>query len=723
MAERSRLVEYKKDECIYREGDLAEALYIVASGRLRVFTVIDGKEHRYAVLHNGDTFGEISLLTGENHSATVEALNDTLVLQLQKQDFDELIARLPSLVLYLSRLLSRRLRAKGQLEGAGEATVVAIYSAAKGVGRTLFAVALATSLRRETNRPVVVVDFSTPEGEMNRAFGTPQRARILPVSLGSLWSEEFLEHEVLAHPLGFSFLYAGQLSADQDREHLVAPLVSGLAKRYSYILMDLPVEVDATVLKSLTQADLIYLVSDCTKANLTRTNALMRRVHEAVRSMDERVKVVLNLMERTGERMNPSDVVHLLGHRVDFILPHIESSRGELTTEELARLLESRASPYAITVRRIARELGGLLVGLALGSGAALGLAHIGVLKVLEREKVPVDLVAGSSVGALIAALWASGKSAEELEQLAMRFKNPWAVRTLFVLDFGIPLFSIGIGIAAGVLSGMLAGFWTGLLFGLLVGVSVGIVFGPLAGGPIQGARITEFLQRALGEKSFEETWIPLKVIASNPVAREEIVFDSGRIRDAVRASISIPGIFKPVRVMGKVCLDGGVANPVPVSVLKHAGAQRVIAVNVFPATSELIAYAQELQQKRAQREALLASRNLVVRLLTLLRRELLRSMSPLVFDVIMRSMQSMEYQIAEVACHEADLTLRPSIPGSHWLEFYHPEKFIQRGEEEALRHLPNLKQLVGLVEQAEAPSLTTRPEPSTIPPRWPLTS
>jgi len=67
---------------------------------------------------------------------------------------------------------------------------------------------------------------------------------------------------------------------------------------------------------------------------------------------------------------------------------------------------------------------------------------------------------------------------------------------------------------------------------------------------------------------------------------------------------------------------------------------------------------------------------------------------SPLVFDVIMRSMQSMEYQIAEVACREADITLRPTVPGSHWLEFFSPEKFIRRGEQVALRHLPELKRI-----------------------------
>ena len=164
VAERSRLVEYKKGERIYHEGDRADAFYVVTSGRLQVFTLIDGQKHLLSVLHNGDTLGEISLLTGEVHSATVEALNDTLILQLEKQDFDELINRIPSLVLYLSRLLSKRLRTRQQVGGTAEAMMVAIYSAAKGVGRTLFAVTLATALRRETGRDVLLIDLSTLDG-------------------------------------------------------------------------------------------------------------------------------------------------------------------------------------------------------------------------------------------------------------------------------------------------------------------------------------------------------------------------------------------------------------------------------------------------------------------------------------------------------------------------------------------------------------------------------
>lgn len=722
ISEHSRLVEYKKGEVIYQEGQRADAFYIVASGRLQIFTMINGQKQRYTVLHNGDTFGEISLLTGESHSATVEALNDTLVLQLEKPAFEELINRIPSLVLHLSRLLSKRLRTKEQPAEAGEATIVAIYSAARGVGQTLFTVALAAALRRETNKDVVIVDFSTPEGEVNRFLGLPPQVRTLPLAPVSPWAAEVLEQDVRAHPLGFHFLYAGPATAGEEGGSVVAPLLSALTKHYQYILLDVSLDVNPTVLKALTQADLVYMVTSSSKDTVIRTSALMRQLRESISQKEEQIKVVLNLLECPGERMTSSEVTQCLGRPINHLLPDLGQPMGRITTDDLSTLLDARQAPYTLTVRRIARELGGILVGLALGSGAALGLAHIGVLKVLEREKIPIDIIAGSSVGALIGGLWASGVSADELEQMALRFKNVWDIRRMFIFDLSLPAVSLVIGAFVGIAMAAMAGFWAGFLFGLMVCVLLGLIMGPLVGGPIQGAQLTAKLESDFRGKTFEETWLPLKIVAADPIAREEVIFDSGSIADAVRASVSIPGIFKPVTRFGKLCLDGGVVNPIPVSVLKRSGATRVIAVNVFPPTAEILAHRQDLQRRRAEWEAQLASRSFPVRLLVHFKREIIRSMSPLVFDVIVRSMQSMEYQIAEIACRNADLTLRPTLAGSHWLEFYNPEKFIQRGEEEALRHLPNLKRLVGVTDypvarpaQPGLTSLTTPPEPGTI--------
>ena len=694
IAELTRLVEYKKGEYIYREGEPAEAFSIIITGRLRVFSMSDGKEKTLAILHNGDSFGEISLLTGETHSATIEALNDTLILQLAKKDFDDVINRIPSLVLYLSRLLSKRLRTQGHPAEFSDATIIAIYSAAKGVGRTCLTISLASTLRRETGHPVVVVNFSGPDGGQTQLYGTTGSAQTLRMTVLDGATDDSISASLFEHPLGFSVLVGRELFLEPRGPETIAPLLNLLTNRFRYILIDLPVEVTPPVLKALTQSDLVYVVTDPQREHVIRTNALLHQLRSSIGSLDRRVKLVLNLLQAPSEvPVNQAELMQQLGEPVAFTLPYVASLSEQLATEELARLLESRTSPYGVMIRHMARELGGLLVGLALGSGAALGLAHIGVLKVIEREKIPIDVIAGSSIGALVGGLWASGHSADDLEQMALRFKK-WDIRKLFMLDLGLPAFSLILGAVVGIAIGWLVEFWTGLLFGSMVTLVFGLTFGPLVGGPIHGARLMAKLQEDFAGKTFEDTWLPLKIVAANPLAREEVVFESGSLVDAVRASVSIPGIFKPVIRGGKVCLDGGVVNPVPVSVLKRAGVKHVIAVNVFPTTAEITAHLQQIQQRRVERDAQLASRSLPVRLMLRIRQELLRSLSPLVFDVIMRSMQSMEYQIAEVGCRDADFTLRPTVPGSHWLEFFSPEKFIRRGEEVTLQYLPELKRI-----------------------------
>src|SRR3989338_6247353 len=537
IADQTRLVEYKKGECIYREGEAADAFYIVSAGRLRVFSQTNGLERTFTVLHNGDSFGEISLLTGENHSATVQALNDSLVLRLEKKDFDHVINRIPSLVLHLSRLLSRRLRTKERGGEFSEATIVSVYSAVKGVGCTCFAVGLAANLRRETGQSVVIVDLGGSASSRAWLYGAAEPLQTPRMLDDTASLEERIEAGLSTHPLGLGVLFAGDLLFDAAGEQVIAPLLSALINRFTYVLVDLPAEVNPSVMNALTQSDVIYVVTDANKEHVVRTHDLIHQVRSSVGEAEQRIKVVLNPWsaqpsERVGlftltptfqETLSVVEVSQLLGQTVQFALPYVPSESGRLTMEEFARLLESRGSPYSVTVRYIARELGGLLIGLALGSGAALGLAHIGVLKVIERERIPVDIIAGSSIGALVAGLWGCGRSAGDLERLALQFKNPWDIRKLFVFDLGIPIFSVLVGLAAGILVGWLAEFWTGLLFGFMVSMAIGMILGPLSGGPIQGARLMAKLEEDFGGKTLEETWLPLKIIASNPMAREEV--------------------------------------------------------------------------------------------------------------------------------------------------------------------------------------------------------
>jgi len=171
-------------------------------------------------------------------------------------------------------------------------------------------------------------------------------------------------------------------------------------------------------------------------------------------------------------------------------------------------------------------------IGLALGGGFARGLAHIGVLKVLEQEKIPVNFIAGTSVGALIGAVYASGVCPKEMEEIAglIRFRNfaRWTVSRL---------------------------------------------------GFASNDRMGGMLQRCLKVKTFEELRVPLAVIATDFVSGEPVVFRSGELIGPVRASCAYPGMFLPVTLNGRTLVDGMLAYSVPTTPLREMGAERVLAV------------------------------------------------------------------------------------------------------------------------------------------------
>ena len=174
------------------------------------------------------------------------------------------------------------------------------------------------------------------------------------------------------------------------------------------------------------------------------------------------------------------------------------------------------------------------VIGVALGGGFARGIAHIGVLKVLEQEGVPVRLVAGTSVGALIGASYCSGLSIAEMEELAHRTRFTSFAR------------------------------WTLSRYGFA-----------------SSDRMTSFLNRTLKVKTFEELRIPLGVTATDFNTGEGVLFHSGQIIDPVRASCAYPGIFLPVNLGGRYLVDGMLSHPVPTRPLREMGADRVLAVHL----------------------------------------------------------------------------------------------------------------------------------------------
>jgi NTE family protein len=451
-----------------------------------------------------------------------------------------------------------------------------------------------------------------------------------------------LQDIVVRSPLGYDRLNL-DLVGDEREIPLIAPIFGHLVKQYDYVICDLPNEVSASVFACLVQSDKVFVISKYDDEHLYRTRLLLEdfRSHATPRELEVRV-----ILTAVGEASAPyvEEGERKVGQPISYLLRWIPETEVVEAVDGTPYVIRQPMSPYSLVVRRMARELGNVLVGLALGTGGARGLAHIGVIRVLEREGIAIDMVAGSSMGSLIAAAWAVGKSADEMEEIAKQIRSK---RTfLKLLD---PMFP--------------------------------------GAGVFRGIKVYNFLHSIVNGLTFADTLIPLKIVASDLNTLEEVVYEDGKLIDAIRASITIPGIFRPVVNNGHTLIDGGITDPVPVQVLAWAGVSKIIAVNTIPNVDEM------KQRERNRYELSAASRKE--------RTGVLHETGPVVetptsiINIYMRSMHAMQSRMAEMACKNADVVIRPLLAGSVWYDFYHPERYIRCGEEAAQAVLPQLKELV----------------------------
>lgn len=173
-------------------------------------------------------------------------------------------------------------------------------------------------------------------------------------------------------------------------------------------------------------------------------------------------------------------------------------------------------------------------VGLALGGGAVLGAAHIGVLKALEEQEIAITHIAGTSIGSLVAALFAFNKTADEIREIALELK--W----MNISDVSISKFAL-----------------------------------------LSNEKLGEIITEQIGEQNIEDADIPLAIISTNISTGEKVVLDKGPVSKAVMASSCIPGLFEPVEIEGDLLVDGGIVENVPINSVKDLGADYILGVDL----------------------------------------------------------------------------------------------------------------------------------------------
>jgi NTE family protein len=277
-------------------------------------------------------------------------------------------------------------------------------------------------------------------------------------------------------------------------------------------------------------------------------------------------------------------------------------------------------------IDRAARRIAQRLVGLALSSGGARGIAHIGVLRVLEEEGIPIDIMSGTSAGSLFGALYAAGLSLDEITAFALGMKDRVALSGR-LWDFNLPPRS----------------------------------------GLIRGQRALDYIDKTLGHRTFADLRIPFYIVAADIISGEEVIFDSGSVAEAVRASISIIGIFSPASVGGRYLIDGGAVNPVPTDILAQKGADIIIASSVISGLEE---------QARRQRE----------------RKE---ESSPNFLGVVVNMMGIMEREIIKTKMMPMDVIINPRVGIYSSMEYDKAAEFIRLGEEAAQEEIGRIKELI----------------------------
>ncbi|HEX2769602.1 MAG TPA: patatin-like phospholipase family protein [Geobacteraceae bacterium] len=254
-------------------------------------------------------------------------------------------------------------------------------------------------------------------------------------------------------------------------------------------------------------------------------------------------------------------------------------------------------------------------VAVILGAGASRGFAHIGVLKILESNGIPIHMIGGTSAGSFVGSLYAYGFNAFQIQKIAL------SIEKSDIIDMTVP-----------------------------------------DNGFIKGDNLEEYVNRLVLNTPIEKLRIPFYAVATSLPDGQEVAFGKGNTGKAVRASCSIPGVFRPAKIEGKMYVDGGVVSPVAVDAARRYGADIVIAVDI---SSDLEA---------GQPESTI--------------------------DTILQSINIMYSKLAAIQTVRADIVIRPRVGKIGSSEFEKRHEAIMEGEKAALASLPEIRKILAGISQ-----------------------
>jgi lysophospholipid hydrolase len=554
-------VHLDRGATLFRRGDAADCMYFLVHGLLHVVSDSPDDETPIGAIYRGEVVGEMSILSGEVRTATVRAVRDSDLVRLTKAGFEEISAACPGVTMGILRILVNRLRERGRPARRGGALTVALVPAGPGVPLAELARRLHTAMSC-ADRTAVMSSRSVAL-ELSRSTDVAQAEADDPLNLGlTTWLEE-----------------------------------------------------------AETGNDFVLYQADDSPTPWTK-----RCIHQA-----DQVLIV----GRAGDDPSPGPIERawltggtgITAAAQTLVLIHPD---GSALPSGTARWLQERSVSGHVHLRwdreadfaRLGRMVSGRAVGLVLGGGGARGMAHIGVLRALEERGIPVDVVGGTSIGAILGGLIAMGRDSSGMTRVCVdnfKKKNPFN-------DYSFPIVSV-----------------------------------------LRSGKIDKATRDAYGDAMIEDLWLRYFAVSCNLSSCDVKIHESGLLRTAARTSSSLPGIMLPLIHDDAVHVDGGVMNNLPGDIMRrHAGI--IITVDVDSRENMRPGLPSFPSPWRVMRSRLGPGKN--------------RSPLPTVADIMMATIMTGSRKLADAVKACADLSLEPPVRGIGILDFKSLEQTAQAGYE-----------------------------------------
>jgi len=500
VAEAVHRVSFASSDVVFRQDEYGDSMFIVTRGRVKIeVTLGNGHTRLVDQLGMGDHFGELAMLTSGRRATTMTAVMDSELLELKQDAFQRLLRTVPGLAANVCRTLGYQLRRE-------------------------------TAGRKPRVRPQVI-------GLVNNSWFTHALTWRIAAALESTGDRiEVLTESIPRHANAIGTIVEQIPPRLRGREKVawLQYRLARVAPHRGHVLLDITMRgVGDDVSALLSQCEQIWwLVEPPSVATaIERLQALVT----AEPMLASRVHVVW--IVRDGDRSIPPLPRGLTIARPDF----------KVVLDDTLRV-PSRQQRRGIS--RLVRHVHGTRIGLALGGGGARGLAHLGVLRALEHEEIYVDLISGTSIGALMALPYACGW---DLDDAIAAFKQDLTPGRMFR---HVPR----------------GNHWFMLFKFRMRG------WEPM-------------LRRHFGDVSLEQLRIPLSTVAVDLVSGRQVIRDRGDAVNAILESVNLPGIARPILRDGMALVDGGIFNNVPADLLPDRGADRVVGIDIATQLSPCFAH------------------------------------------------------------------------------------------------------------------------------------